>query len=254
MTLLGHRRRVLRPVERRSLSEAVFDQIRDHIVDGRFGPGARLPGERELATTLGVNRNALREALKRLQQLKLVAIRPGGATQVLDFRHSAGLDFFTTLIFGARGVLRADAVRSLVEMRSALGPDIAARAAMRGGPAAADELDAVLVRLEAVADDDLVARQRLSLALWRRLVAASENVAYQLAFNTMEHAWSAVQDVAASALADELADRAGYRALVRAVADGDAPRARRAAARLVAKGEAGVLRLLEEAAAKKERR
>ena len=71
-------------VERRSLSEAVFEQLRGGILTGELEAGSSLPAERELAVELGVNRSAVREALKRLQQLRLVAIRQGESTRVLD--------------------------------------------------------------------------------------------------------------------------------------------------------------------------
>lgn len=233
-------------VERRSLSDAVFEQIRDRILEGVLRPGARLPAERELSSQLGVNRSAIREALKRLQQLRLVSIHPGGSTRVLDFKESAGLDLLVALLFG-RGGLRLDAARSLVELRTALGPDIAARAASRGGPAAASVLRARLEALRALPLDDTIGRQRQSMDLWKVLVGASENLAYQLAFNTMEQAWSGIQDLIAPALGDELGDVRGYDALVSAVESGDARRARRAAERLVAKGEAGLLAVMDAA-------
>lgn len=234
----------LTPVERRSLSDAVFEQIRDRILEGALAPGARLPAERELSAQLGVNRNALREALKRLQQLRLISIHPGGSTRVLDFRRTAGLDLLVALLFGPTGALRIEAARSLVELRTALGPDIAARAAERGGPAIAGELRAILDEMRALPPTDAPALQRRSMELWRLLVAASENVAYQLAFNSMEEAWSSIQDLVAPALLAELGDRKGYEALVRAVASGDAPRARKAAGRLVERGEEGLLAIL----------
>lgn len=235
---------MLEPVERRSLSDAVFEQIRDRILEGALAPGARLPAERELSAQLGVNRNALREGLKRLQQLRLVSIHPGGSTRVLDFRRTGGLDLLVSLLFGAGGALRLDAARSLVELRTALGPDIAARAAERGGPEIAERLRLELDALVALPEDDAVGRQRRSMELWRVLVEASRNVAYQLAFNSMEQAWSSIQDLVAPALGEELRDRRGYEALVRAVEAGDAARARRAAERLVSKGEAGLVAVL----------
>jgi GntR family transcriptional regulator, transcriptional repressor for pyruvate dehydrogenase complex len=235
---------MLHPVERRSLSDSVFEQIRDRILDGALVPGARLPAERELSAQLGVNRSALREALKRLQQLQLVSIHPGGSTRVLDYRRSGGLELLTQLLFGGQLALRLDAARSLFELRTALGPDIAARAASRGGPAAGAALRAELDALDALPPEDAVGRQRRSMELWRVLVDASGNLAYQLAFNTMEQAWSSIQDLIAPALGDELRDVRGYQAMVRAVEAGDAARARRAAERLVGKGEAGLLGVL----------
>ena len=235
---------MLDPVTRRSLPDAVFERICGRIFEGQLAPGDRLPAERELALQLGVNRNALREALKRLEQLRLVAIHPGGSTRVLDFRRSSGLDLLAALLFSGSGVLRLEAARSLVELRTALGPDIAARAAARGGPAATAELAQALDTLRALPMTDLVARQRQSLELWRVLVVASDNLAYRLAFNTMEQAWSTIQDLVAPAMRDELEDQRGYDKMVRAVQRGDAAGARRAAEHLVDRGEAGLLRII----------
>lgn len=235
---------MLAPVTRRSLPDAVFERISGRIFEGQLAPGDRLPAERELALQLGVNRNALREALKRLEQLRLVAIHPGGSTRVLDFRRTSGLDLLGALLFSGSGALRIEAARSLVELRTALGPDIAARAAARNGPDATEELTLALEKLRAIPVVDLVARDRASLELWRVLVVASDNLAYRLAFNTMEQAWSTIHSIVAPALRDELVDQAGYVKLVRAVQRGDAAAARRAAQHLVDRGEAGLLRML----------
>ena len=235
---------MLTQVERQSLPEAVFRQLRDRILDGRLPAGEKLPGERELAGKLGVNRNALREALKKLEQLKLIAIHPGGSTRVLDFRTTGGLDILVTLLFGEDGALRISAARALVELRTALGPDIAARAARRGGPGRAAELDGILEKMSGARDADPATLDSLSLGIWGVLVEASDNLAYRLAFNTMLEGWRSMQTLFAPALVGELRDLAGYRALVRAVAQGEPERARRAAARLVEKGEEGLVRLI----------
>ncbi len=244
MTKAVHDVRMLGPVTRRSLPEAVFERICGSIFEGRLAPGDRLPAERELSQQLGVNRNALREALKRLEQLRLVSIHPGGSTRVLDFRTSGGLDLLGALLFSGSTTLRLEVARGLAELRSALGPDIAARAAARAEPEDRAALARVLEELRGIPTADLVARQRKSLELWRVLVSAADNLAYRLAFNTMEHAWTAIQDLVAPALRDELQDQPGYERLVRAVDRGEVAAARRAARRLVERGEASVLRLL----------
>ena len=237
----------LAPVSRRLLSDAVFDRLCGSILSGQLAPGDSLPAERELAATLEVNRNALREALKRLQQLRLIAIQAGGSTRVLDFRRSAGLDLLPTLLLAGPPALTLAAARSLVELRTALGPDIAGHAAERGGPAATDQLTAAAAALRAIPTGDLVARQRKSVELWRLLVAVSDNLAYQLAFNTMEQGWSAIQDLAAPALAAELTNQTGYDRLVRAVQRGDGSAARRLARRLVEAGQSGLIAALARA-------
>jgi DNA-binding FadR family transcriptional regulator len=235
----------LEAVERRSLSDAVFAQLRQRILSGAFAVGAALPSERELCSTLGVNRGALREALKRLQQLRLVSIRQGESTRVLDYRRTGGLELLLAMVFDEAGSISVPVVRSFVEMRTALGPDIARLAAMRRTADQLAAIDELLEAMDACAADDAVELQRASLAFWRVLVEASENVAYQLAFNTMERAWSKVQDLVAPALLPEVGDRRGYRGIADAVRGARPGLAQRRAARLVQKGSGSMLALLD---------
>jgi GntR family transcriptional repressor for pyruvate dehydrogenase complex len=231
-------------VSRKSLSDAVFEQLRAHILSGVLDVGEELPSERALCEQFGVNRQALREALKRLQQLRLIAIKQGESTKVLDYRQTGGLELLVSMIFDGEGRLRARTARSFVEMRVALGPDIARLAATRRS---AEQLARIETQTEALlAAEGVVARQRANLELWRVLVEASDNIAYRLAFNTMERAWEAVQDVVAGALGAELEDERGYRRLLKAIREQKAEGARRAAAQLVTKGSEGVLALLAQ--------
>lgn len=64
--------------------EPVLDFLTGEILDGRVGPGDRLPTERELATQLGASRSAVREAIKVLQAQGVVTSHtgPGGGTRV----------------------------------------------------------------------------------------------------------------------------------------------------------------------------
>src|SRR5262245_58056027 len=101
----------LTPIARRSLSDAVFEQLRDQIVNGEIQAGSALPAERLLCQALGVNRSSVREAIRRLQQAGLVAVRHGGASQVLDYRGSAGLDLLENLLFTPSGNFDPDVIR-----------------------------------------------------------------------------------------------------------------------------------------------
>jgi len=64
-------------------------RLRERIARGELQPGDRLPGERELAESLGVHRGSLREALRQLERLRLVSTRPGSGTRVLDPQHAS---------------------------------------------------------------------------------------------------------------------------------------------------------------------
>lgn len=69
-------------IETRRLYQQVADQIRHFIESGGFGPGARLPSERDLAQQLGVSRPSLREALIALEIDGAVEIRMGSGVYV----------------------------------------------------------------------------------------------------------------------------------------------------------------------------
>ena len=59
--------------------EIIANSLTRDILSGRYRPGERLPSERDLAGRFDVNRGAVREAVKTLQQLRIVDVQPGGA-------------------------------------------------------------------------------------------------------------------------------------------------------------------------------
>lgn len=80
----------------RGAVDQVIDALRDDILGGRYHEGDRLPSERDLAERIGVNRGAVREALRALDQLGIVERAPGGA-RVASLRH-ASLDVVEHLL------------------------------------------------------------------------------------------------------------------------------------------------------------
>ncbi len=60
------------PVSRSWVSDAIVEQLRRQIVEGKLKEGDRLPAERELATLFGVGRTSIREAIKALCAMGLV--------------------------------------------------------------------------------------------------------------------------------------------------------------------------------------
>lgn len=226
---------MLTPVKRRSLSDAVFEQLREQIVLGRFEPGSPLPAERELAETLNVNRGALREALKRLEQARLITVQHGGGTKVLDFRRTAGMELLSELLVDGAGKFDVNVARSVVEMRTVLAPDIARLCAERGGVEAADELDRIVAEMRA-AKDDLAKLQLLAMDFWAALVDGSKNVAYRLSFNSLRETYARLRDLLLDTLSDELSHLAGYAAVAKAVRAKDSKLAEKKAREIVRRG------------------
>jgi GntR family transcriptional regulator, transcriptional repressor for pyruvate dehydrogenase complex len=233
-----------KPLTRQSLSDQVFEQLLGQIVHGEREPGSELPSERVLSEALGVNRGAVREALKRLAQARLVSIQQGGATRILDFRQTAGLDLMGTLLLRGDGAVDTTVARSIMEMRSALGPDIARLAALRGGSTAHAALQDQQGQM-AQATGDLVAQQRLALAYWGVLADSCGNLAYRLAYNTLRDSYLSFGALLTEVLAVEHADTAAYEALTAAVTAGDADRAHALAKELVRRGEQAVGHLMK---------
>lgn len=72
------------------LYHSVAEKIKHLINDGKYPPGSRLPGERELAEQFGVSRVTIREAEIALQALGYVTIKTGSGVYVLDFAEKNG--------------------------------------------------------------------------------------------------------------------------------------------------------------------
>jgi len=224
----------LQPINRRSVPDEVFDQVLAEVVDGEIGAGESLPSERRLAEVLGVSRPAVREALQRMAQTRLLEVRHGGATTVRDFKRFAGLDLLPQLLV-RRGTLDAKVARSILEARLAVGPAVAALAAERGGPTLAAVLTDTVDALAAVDDGPTgdVERQLHALEFWDQVVDAADSLVFRLMFNSMRAAYEPALEALAPAMADEVGQVNAYRVLTAAIGAGDPDTARAAAERVL---------------------
>jgi GntR family negative regulator for fad regulon and positive regulator of fabA len=81
----------------RKPAEIAETRLIEAILNGAFPINSHLPGERELAETLGVTRPTLREALKRLERDGWVEIHQGKPTRVRDYWKEGSLGVLNTL-------------------------------------------------------------------------------------------------------------------------------------------------------------
>lgn len=81
-----------------SRAEHIVRSLRDDILTGHYRPGERLPSERDLVARTGANRGSVREALKKLEALGLIEIKPGGGARVTPIEH-ANLEVLEHLAF-----------------------------------------------------------------------------------------------------------------------------------------------------------
>ena len=166
------------PIPRLSVPDRVFDRLRQAILSGAYRPGERLPPQRALAAELEVNMASVREALGRLEQLRLVDVRHGDATRVLDWRRSGGLEALVL-----HGSVDPALMRDLFEARQLLLVEAARLAAERRSEEQAATL-VELARAVAIAEEDHTAL----LADWAfmaALVEAAGNLIFQLILNSV---------------------------------------------------------------------
>jgi DNA-binding FadR family transcriptional regulator len=201
------------PVHREPVSAAVFAQLRAGILSGDLAVGEPLPPERVLAESFQVNRHAVREALKRLQQAGLVEVAHGGATRVLDFRRSAGLDLLPHLVDGPED-LAAEVLRSGLEMRRAVGAEVARLAAVRADDAARAR---ILERARAYRADGRESWLEADRAFWAELVDAADNIAFHSLLEVIDAHSGQMDEI----LDDGRTDAAGHVELAEAVGRGD---------------------------------
>ncbi len=71
-------------LRRQTLTSQVVDYVLDLIKSGKVKAGEKLPTEEQLTQTLGVSRTCVREAMKSLESLRVVRIRPRIGATVLE--------------------------------------------------------------------------------------------------------------------------------------------------------------------------
>jgi GntR family transcriptional regulator, transcriptional repressor for pyruvate dehydrogenase complex len=114
-------------------TEELFDLIRARIVADEFRPGDRLPPERDLALAYGTNRNTLREAIRRLEQARLVTVRQGQGVTVTDFRNRGTLDLLGPFLeHGVDVREKAELLLGLLEPRAQVVEYLVEAAGSRG--------------------------------------------------------------------------------------------------------------------------
>jgi len=215
---------------RRSLvSDQVFRSLAEEILSGRYAPGEKLPTQRTLAAELGVNMASVREAVKRLEQLRLLEVRHGDAMRVRDWREHGGLDVVAHVLFRAGG-LDTGTLSSLLEARRLMLQESARLAAERRTDEQAARLEELADRFAEAADDE--AAQALDFAFMTELVESSGNLVFVLILNSIRQLYFERAELFRAVVRDRDELTPLYRRAALAVRAGSAGRAASAVGRL----------------------
>jgi DNA-binding FadR family transcriptional regulator len=221
-------------LRRTTASEELFRALRDEILAGRYAPGEKLPPQRALAREYGLNATTVREAIKRLEQLRLVDVRHGDAMRVADWRSASGLDVLAHVLVDASGP-RPDALRAVMEARRWMLAAAAHLAAGRRSDAQARALRELAAA--AGAARDAAAAQAADFAFFAQVIEASSNVVFTLIVNSIRDVYFEHTALFAPMTAPEAGLAPLYARAAEAIAGGDAEEAERAVGELAAAQE-----------------
>lgn len=153
--------------------KVVLEKIECDLLDGVLAPGDRLPPERELASTLGVGRSSVREALRVLEVMGLLRLGTGSgptAGAIIIATPQGGMSALLRLHVAAHGFPLDDVVATRLILEAAV-VEILSADRTKSTQAALDIVDAMDA-------DDLSAGEFLALdaRLHLALAEASGNV------------------------------------------------------------------------------
>lgn len=157
------------PVYRQSLSDDVAQRITNLIQSGGYVPGSRLPTISQMAHDFAVGAPTLREALKKLETVGIVAIRHGSGVYV---GRSPDTMFVSNPIFG--GAPTKKQLVDLLEARIPIETRTTALAAANATDLQLKEMATLLDRAAASFDDPTTLSET-NMAFHRHIALSSGN-------------------------------------------------------------------------------
>lgn len=173
----------MKAVARQTRAGQVAEALKRRILSGAYRPGDKLPAEPALAAELDVNRFTVREALTRLEQLRLIERRPGAGTLVLDYSQHASVDVIEYLVLTEDEQVNTEVLANLLEAARILTAEVAGLAAERRSHDDLATLDVIVARMRS--------EKNLSRLLWLdfdfnwALADAAHNIVPRLLLNSV---------------------------------------------------------------------
>ena len=219
-------------------SERVAEALGRIIATGAVKAGELLPPERTLASRFRVTRNTVREALRQLEQLRLVSVRQGRGATVRDVLANAGIEFLIAML-STGGARDPALLLDLVDARDVVGRAICDHAIDRLDPGAVAD---VIVAIEAFAEEaarpspNLARLQQLDFDVQHCLHHAGSNHALVLLHNSLGYVYERISEAFEPLMARPLELAEQYEKTAAALIAGDRVAAKKAMARVFALG------------------
>jgi GntR family transcriptional regulator, transcriptional repressor for pyruvate dehydrogenase complex len=161
---------MLKPIKKARVSDFAIQQIKHLITSGRLTPGDMLPSERKLMEQFKISRVPVREALRVLEMMGLVEVKPGRGIYVTSPDNSLFSPLRQWLSAQQEALVEHFEVRLLIEPRAA------ALSAMRATKDETNEMRRSLSAFSgACAENNLIEMIRADAELHQMIAAASGN-------------------------------------------------------------------------------
>ncbi len=207
-------------LRRPSLIDLIVLRIQEEFLGDRGRPGTALPPERELAERFGVNRTSVRHALLKLEGLGLIDTLHGIGSLIADYTERGGAELLKLLLVRKDGI-DLGLLEDLLEVRAAVGGEIARLAAKRAKCQDIELLRRSLTAIEAELGDP-AAVQLEENTFVRAVTRATGNRAFLFLANSLSGAYRENLGIFQGAFADTRAVRDELRAVLRAIEKKDA--------------------------------
>lgn len=149
-------------IQRTSVPDQIFEQLKESIVAGKWQPGEFLPSEMQLAEEFGTSRLSVRAALKKLQTFGLVESRMGEGTIVIEFNPAVFIKGLSPIF------TRPANAMEVLEFRKAL------------------EIECIKLAIARASDQEIETLEHLYEAYWKAMEAGDKETRLTLDFR-MHH-------------------------------------------------------------------
>ncbi len=173
----------MKAVARQTRAGQVAEALKRRILSRAYRPGDKLPPEPQLAVEFDVNRFTVREALTRLEQLRLIERRPGAGTLVLDYSLHASVNVIEYLVLTEDDQINTEVLANLLESARILTAEVGGLAAERRSDNDLATLNVIVARMRS--------EKNLSRLLWLdfdfnwALADAAHNIVPRLLLNSV---------------------------------------------------------------------
>jgi GntR family transcriptional repressor for pyruvate dehydrogenase complex len=133
----------LHAIKRTNISEQVFDQMKQQLLEGTWVAGQKLPSENELAEAFGVSRITVRQALQKLTVLGLTETKLGEGSFVKEFTPGTYMNAMIPAMY-----LSSSSVQEVLEFRLIIEVETTGIAALKATDQDIQRLSRSLQRME----------------------------------------------------------------------------------------------------------